>query len=56
MKQNLTPLMLSDIIDEILAQQSVNLLSLNPKKTLITSFAELGNLIAETNYRHSTIS
>ncbi|MHC5833485.1 MAG: hypothetical protein ACYT04_000000100210, partial [Nostoc sp.] len=30
-------------------QQSVNLLSLNPHKTLITSFTELGNLITEQN-------
>jgi hypothetical protein len=36
-------------IDEVLAQQSVNLLSLSPQKTLITSFAELENLIAEQN-------
>ena len=49
MKQELTPTNAFQLIDEILAQQSVNLLSLNPKKTLITSFAELENLIAEQN-------
>ncbi|MBE9201122.1 MULTISPECIES: hypothetical protein [unclassified Nodularia (in: cyanobacteria)] len=32
-------------LDEILAQQSIKLLSLNPDKTLITSFVELENLI-----------
>lgn len=49
MKQKLTPTHTFQFIDEILAQQSVNLLSLNPKKRLITSFAELGNLITEQN-------
>ncbi|MDB9445504.1 hypothetical protein [Anabaena sp. CS-542/02] len=32
-------------LDDILAQQCVNPLTLNPDKTLITSFVELGNLI-----------
>ncbi|MEH1939520.1 MAG: hypothetical protein V7L01_04770 [Nostoc sp.] len=49
MKQKLTPTDTFQSIDEILAQQSVKLLSLNPQKTLTTSFAELGNLIAEYN-------
>ncbi|MHC5938848.1 hypothetical protein [Nostoc sp.] len=49
MKQKLTPTHTFQFIDEIFAQQSVNLLSLNPHKTLITSFAELGNLIVEQN-------
>lgn len=49
MKQELIPTHTLQFIDEILAQKSINLLSLNPKKTLITSFAELGNLIAEEN-------
>ncbi|MEH2113438.1 hypothetical protein [Nostoc sp.] len=49
MKQELTPTHNFQFIDEILAQQSVNLLSLSPEKTLITSFAELGNLITEQN-------
>jgi hypothetical protein len=49
MKQELTPTHTFQYIDEILAQQSINLLSLNPQKTLITSFAELGNLIVEQN-------
>ncbi|MEH1830998.1 MAG: hypothetical protein V7L29_02680 [Nostoc sp.] len=49
MKQKLTPTHTFQLIDKILAQQSVNLLSLNPQKTLITSFAELENLIAEQN-------
>ena len=47
MKQELTPTHTFQSIDEILAQQSINLLSLNPQKTFITSFAELGNLITE---------
>ncbi|MEH1817441.1 MAG: hypothetical protein V7K26_05270 [Nostoc sp.] len=49
MKQKLTSTHTFEFIDEILAQQSVNLFSLNPQKTLMTSFAELGNLIAEQN-------
>ena len=49
MKQELIPTHTFQLIDEILAQQSINLLSLNPKKTLITSFAELENLITEEN-------
>lgn len=49
MKQELTPTNTFQLIDEILAQQSVNLLSLSPQKTLITSFTELGNLIAQQN-------
>ncbi|MEH1909048.1 MAG: hypothetical protein V7L05_15995 [Nostoc sp.] len=49
MKQKVTPTHTFQFIDEIFAQQSVNLLSLNPQKTLITSFAELGNLIVEQN-------
>ncbi|MBN3927804.1 hypothetical protein [Nostoc sp. NMS4] len=47
MKQELTPTNTFQVIDEILAQQSAKLLSLSPQKTLITSFAELGNLIRE---------
>ncbi|MEH1770248.1 hypothetical protein [Nostoc sp.] len=49
MKQKLTQTHNFKFIDEVLAQQSVNLLSLSPEKTLITSFAELGDLIAEQN-------
>ncbi len=49
MKQELTQTHTFQYIDEILAQQSIQLLSLNPQKTLITSFAELGNLITEQN-------
>ncbi|WP_445634646.1 hypothetical protein [Nostoc sp. DSM 114161] len=49
MKQELTPTHTFQVIDRILAQYSVNLLSLNPEKKIITSFAELGNLIAEEN-------
>ncbi|WP_373530669.1 hypothetical protein [Nostoc sp.] len=49
MKQKLTQTHTFQFIDEILAQQSVNLLSLNPQKTLITSFSELGNLITKQN-------
>lgn len=48
MKHNLTPSHSFQSLDEIIAQQSVNLLSLNPQKTLTTSFTELGNLIVET--------
>ncbi|AVH64952.1 hypothetical protein CDG77_13320 [Nostoc sp. 'Peltigera membranacea cyanobiont' 213] len=47
MKQELTPTHTFQYIDEILAQQSIHLLSLNPQKTLSTSFAELENLIVE---------
>ncbi|MFS0516439.1 hypothetical protein ACEYW6_17225 [Nostoc sp. UIC 10607] len=49
MKQELAPTHTFQFIDEILAQQSLTLLSLNPQKTLITSFAELGDLITEQN-------
>jgi len=49
MKQELTSTHNFQFIDEILAQKSVNLSSLNPQKALITNFAELGNLIAEQN-------
>ncbi len=49
MKQELTPTHTFQLIDKILAQHSVNLLSLNPQKKIITSFAELENLIAEEN-------
>ncbi|MEH2122154.1 hypothetical protein [Nostoc sp.] len=49
MKQELTPTHTFQFLDEILAQQSVNMLSLNPQKRLITSFAELGNFITEEN-------
>ncbi|MBW4611424.1 MAG: hypothetical protein KME22_30595 [Hassallia sp. WJT32-NPBG1] len=47
MKQNLTPIHSFSILDEIIAQQSINQFSLNPQKILATSFAELGTLIAE---------
>ncbi len=49
MKQELTPTNTFQLIDEILAHQSVNLLSLSPQKTLITSFTELEKFIAEQN-------
>jgi hypothetical protein len=49
MKQELTPTHTFQYIDEILAQQSINLLSLNPQKKIITSFAKLENLIVEEN-------
>ncbi|GAX45038.1 hypothetical protein NIES4075_60570 [Tolypothrix sp. NIES-4075] len=50
MKQNLTPIHNFSILDEIIAEQSINQLSLNPKKTLATSFVELGSLVtAKTN-------
>ncbi|MEH2160514.1 MAG: hypothetical protein V7K38_05600 [Nostoc sp.] len=49
MKQELTPAHTFQYIDEILAQQSIHLLLLNPQKTLSTSFAELENLITEQN-------
>ncbi|MFN6464429.1 MAG: hypothetical protein RMZ41_021805 [Nostoc sp. DedVER02] len=47
MKQELTPTHTFQYIDEILAQQSINLLSLNPQKTLVTNFAKLENLIVQ---------
>lgn len=48
MKRHLISTYTFRILDEILAQQSANLLSLNPHKTLTTSFTELGSLICET--------
>ena len=47
MKQNLTHIHSFSILDEIIAQQGINQLSLNPQKTLATSFVELGSLITE---------
>ncbi|MBW4571040.1 MAG: hypothetical protein KME31_24395 [Tolypothrix carrinoi HA7290-LM1] len=47
MKQNMTPIHSFSILDEIIAQQSINQLSLNPQKTLATSFVELGSLVTE---------
>ncbi|GBE92573.1 hypothetical protein [Nostoc cycadae] len=47
MKQDLPSTYNFQIIDEFLSQNLVNPLSLNPQKQLITSFAELENLIAE---------
>ena len=46
MKQNLIPSQF-ELLDEILAQQSINPLSLNPHKSLTTSFVELGNLVTQ---------
>jgi hypothetical protein len=48
MKHDFAPTETFQILDEILAQPAVNLFSLNPQKTLITSFKELGNLVIET--------
>ena len=45
MKRDLKPNQLFQSLDEILAQHSVNPLTLNPHKNLITSFVELENLI-----------
>lgn len=45
MKPNQFPIPSFSILDEIIAQQSINQLSLNPDKTLATSFAEFGSLI-----------
>ncbi|MBD2778693.1 hypothetical protein [Iningainema tapete] len=36
------------LLDDILAQQSVNRLSLNPQSSLTTSFVELGNFVMQT--------
>jgi hypothetical protein len=47
MKPNLTPIHSFSILDEIIADQSINQLSLNPQKTLATSFVELGSLVTE---------
>jgi len=49
MKQNLIPSQFQ-LLDEILAQQSINPLSLNPQKTLTTSFVELGNLVTQKTH------
>ncbi len=49
MNKELKPTHTFQFLDEIFVQQSVSLLSLNPHKTLITNFAELGNLITEQN-------
>ncbi len=46
MKQNPIPSQFQ-LLDEILAQHSINPLSLNPHKTLTTSFVELGNLVTQ---------
>lgn len=46
MKQN-PPLNYMQILDEFMTQHSVSPLSLNPQRKLITSFAELGNLIVQ---------
>lgn len=47
MKPNLVSSSNFQLLDEILMRSPVNLLSLNPQKKFITSFAELGNLITE---------
>ncbi|BAZ30946.1 hypothetical protein NIES4074_34140 [Cylindrospermum sp. NIES-4074] len=47
MKQNLITTHSFCSLDQIIAQQSVSLLSLNPHKNLMTSFTELGSLIFE---------
>lgn len=47
MKQDLHSTYNFQILDEFLSRQSVNPLSLNPQKQVITSFSELENLIAE---------
>ncbi len=47
MKQNLTHIHSFSILDEIIAHQSINQLSLNPHKTFATSFTELGSLVTE---------
>ncbi|MBE9008443.1 hypothetical protein IQ259_26190 [Fortiea sp. LEGE XX443] len=56
MKQNLPSTYNFQILDEFLSQQLVNPLSLNPQKKLITSFADLGNLIAEETTNIQLIS
>lgn len=48
MRHHLTPANSFQLLDEIIAQHNVKLLSLNPQKKITTSFAELGNLIVET--------
>jgi hypothetical protein len=47
MKQHIAPTHNFQLLDEILAQASVNLFTLNPHKKSITSFVELGNLITK---------
>jgi hypothetical protein len=56
MKQNLTNTYTFCSLDQILAQQSVNVLSLNPHKNLMTSFTELGSLIFENTTDSQLIS
>ncbi|WP_066378437.1 MULTISPECIES: hypothetical protein [unclassified Anabaena] len=47
MKQNIVPNNAFQFIDEILNQHSVNLLTLNPHKKIMTSFEEMGEIIPE---------
>lgn len=47
MKQHIAPTKNFQLLDEILAQASVDLFTLNPQNKSITSFVELGNLITK---------
>ncbi len=47
MKPNLTPSNYFQVLDEIIAQQVVQPLSLNPNKSLITSFTELEGMVVQ---------
>jgi hypothetical protein len=48
MKHDFAPTNSFQILDEMVAKPAINLLSLNPQKTLITNFTELENLVLET--------
>ncbi|QLE56957.1 hypothetical protein [Nostoc sp. TCL26-01] len=47
MKQQTTSTNKFQFLDDILTQSQINSLTLNPQKTMMTSFVELGNLITE---------
>ncbi|MBD2345696.1 hypothetical protein [Anabaena subtropica] len=47
MKQHIAPINNFQLLDEILTHNSVKLLTLNPQKTIMTSFVELGHLITK---------
>ncbi|ABA24472.1 conserved hypothetical protein [Trichormus variabilis ATCC 29413] len=47
MQQHIAPINNFQLLDEILTQASVDLLTLNPQKRMITSFVELGQKITQ---------
>jgi hypothetical protein len=56
MKPNLTPNNSFQVLDEFLAQQVVKPLSLNPNKSLITSFTELEGMVFQQSSDESLIA